>query len=102
MRVPDNEASTEVTASDNDTESDLYMIVGGDGVAALQADFRDFLTAYLAKDLTTAESILNNISWSALWVTDNPPTQQSPDDFDWVTEIILHVPSEWDLTVINI
>jgi hypothetical protein len=100
LRVPDNQTDREVTASDNGT--DLYLHIDSNAIAALQADFQTFLTEYLAGDLVAAAAALNNISWHAEWSSDDPPTSQDPDDFDWVTEIILHVPAEWDITVINI
>ncbi|HEX9641302.1 MAG TPA: hypothetical protein VGB13_08310 [Candidatus Krumholzibacteria bacterium] len=100
LRVPDNQTNREVNASDDGT--DLYLRINAAAISALQADFQTFLTEYLAGNLVAAAAALNNISWVAEWSSDDPPTSQDPDDFDWVTEIILHVPAEWDLTVINI
>jgi hypothetical protein len=99
MRVPDNNTGREVAASDD--SDDLHLRINSEGALALQADFQDFLTLYLGGDIPGATAALNNISWSASWVSDDPPTSGDPDDFDWVTEVILLVPAEWDLEVIN-
>lgn len=97
MRVPDNNTGREVTASDNG--ANLYLDLNATAVNALNGDFQDFLAEYLAGDRNAARLILNGINWTAVWSTDNPPTQQDPDDFDWETEIILHVPVEYEVTV---
>lgn len=99
MAVPDNSTGREVTASD--TEEDLFLDLNATAIDALNTDFQDFLNAYLIDDLETARAILNAIDWSASWVSDDPPTSQDPDDFDWVTEVIIHVPIIYDSTVVS-
>lgn len=83
------------------TPGDGTLTLQSAGVNALQSAARLFLTRYLDGDLVGARQALDSVVWEAAWTSTPPPTQGSPDDFDWITEVVLHVPARYALETIG-
>ncbi len=98
VSVPSNDVGVEATAANGRIVIDESFA----GLAQLRGVMQDFLTAYLAGNRDTARQILLGVSWSATWSSTPPPTAQDPDDFDWTTEIIVMVPSQYTIDVPNL
>lgn len=71
------------------------------GLDALESLARDVLDLYLADDVEGARTLLSTVQWSATWTTDPEPTAEDPDDFDWVVEVVLHVPARYAIDSIG-
>ncbi len=102
LAVDGNSTGTTVNATASAATSP-YLVLNGAALNALRDEFRLFIEQVQSGNEVAARATLDGISWEANWssITD-PPTQGDPDDFDWYTEIILHIPASIEVTVPNI
>lgn len=95
LAVPGNAAGQIATPGDG------TLAIQSAGVTALQNTARLFLDRYLDGDVDGARATLDAVLWEAAWSSTPPPSQGSPDDFDWITEVVLHVPARYTLETIG-
>ncbi|HKK71528.1 MAG TPA: hypothetical protein VKA86_09945 [Candidatus Krumholzibacteria bacterium] len=98
VNVPSNEAGTEATAANGR----IVIEESFTGLGDLRGVMQDFLSAYLGGNRDAARQILLGLGWSATWSSTPPPTPQDPDDFDWTSEIVVMVPSQYTIDVPNL
>ena len=101
MRIPNNQAGTEVNASQNDDSADEYLILESAGVTSLAAAMTDFLNIYLSGDEQGARAALDGILWTATWSSTPPPSAESQDDFEWEAELLVNIPVLFEVTTPN-